>query len=201
MPLRPNFSGAWEKDFRRSDNWETELNRVIRVRREALERQRRGNSREPIISTGSSASAGNGRSANLVNLARLAEYITRQNTLSIVQNREEIRIQRENEGDLACGLGNDSMQPFSSEHGSEICGWDRQQLVFSIILPEQLIITHRFDVASDGSTLNMLLTLSSGSESFSLIQVYSKYEAPEESFNCVQTISRGRVCSQVTPLP
>ena len=44
-PIRPNFSGSWEKDFRRSDDWETELNRTIQqIQREAelLSRQSSG---------------------------------------------------------------------------------------------------------------------------------------------------------------
>ncbi|PCI75063.1 MAG: hypothetical protein COB20_13825, partial [SAR86 cluster bacterium] len=28
LPLRLDFSGSWEKDFRRSDNWEDELSRT-----------------------------------------------------------------------------------------------------------------------------------------------------------------------------
>jgi hypothetical protein len=38
-PLRLDFSGSWEKDFRRSDNWRDELNRTMRIRQEAAQRQ------------------------------------------------------------------------------------------------------------------------------------------------------------------
>ena len=33
-PMRLNFAGSWEKDFARSDKWEDELNRNLRLRQE-----------------------------------------------------------------------------------------------------------------------------------------------------------------------
>ena len=56
-PLRLDFSGSWEKDFRRSDNWRDELNRKMRMRQEAAQRQTsqspRRNVVQPPISVGS----------------------------------------------------------------------------------------------------------------------------------------------------
>ena len=203
LPLRLDFSGSWEKDFRRSDNWEDELTRTLRIRQESAIRQQSspGSSRSrstPPISIGNlSLPRSRGRGANIVDLARLAEYISRQSVLDIVQTRDEIRIERRGEAALICGVEYERQQTFSSEHGVEVCAWDGQQLVFQIMLPDDLTIMHRFTVSSNQQVLNLLTRIySKGGESFNLIQAFNKYEAPRDEFNCIQTLSRGQVCNQ-----
>lgn len=203
LPLRLDFSGSWEKDFRRSDNWEDELSRTLRVRQEASARQQSspGSSRIPSVPP---ISVGNvnlprsrGRGANIVDLARLAEYISRQNTIEITQTRDEIRIIRSGEADLVCGVEYELQRTFSSAHGVEVCGWDGQQLIFQIMLPDDLTIMHRFTVSSNQQVLNLLTTVySKSSEPFNLRLAFNKYEAPRDEFNCIQTLSRGQVCNQ-----
>ena len=110
LPLRLDFSGSWEKDFRRSDNWEDELTRTLRIRQESAIRQQSspGSSRSrstPPISIGNlNLPRSRGRGANIVDLARLAEYISRQSVLDIMQTRDEIRIERRGEAALICGV-------------------------------------------------------------------------------------------------
>ncbi|GJM13961.1 MAG: hypothetical protein DHS20C12_23640 [Pseudohongiella sp.] len=203
LPLRLDFSGAWEKDFRRSDNWEDELSRTLRIRQESAARQQAspGSTRIrsiPPISVGNvNLPRSRGRGANIVDLARLAEYISRQSTINIVQTRDEIRIERSGEAALICGVEYDLQRTFSSEHGVEVCGWDGQQLVFQIMLPDDLIIMHRFTVSSNQQVLNLLTSIySKGGEPFNLIQAFNKYQAAPDEFNCIQTLSRGQVCNQ-----
>ncbi len=204
-PLRLNFSGSWEKDFARSDKWEDELNRMMRIRQQQATQQRSGVSpanRGPAVSIGNiNVNRSRGRGASIVDLARLAEYISRQTTLQIIQDRNAVRIERKGEAPLICGLEDGPLETFSSAHGAEICGWDRQQLVFQITLPDDLVIRHRFSVSSDNAVLRMVTSISSkGSAPFNLIQAFNRYDAPADQFNCVQTISRGRVCSQASNL-
>jgi hypothetical protein len=202
-PIRLNFSGNWQKDFGRSDSWEDELNRMMRIRQEQAAAQRSG---AGSLRSGPAVSVGNinlnrSRGASIVDLARLAEYISRQSTMQIIQDRNEVRIERKGEAPLICGLKAGAIETFSSIHGTEICGWDRQQLVFEISLPEALTITHRFSVSSDSSVLQMVTSISSrDSAPFNLIQAFDRFDAPPQQYNCIQTISRGRVCSQTTPL-
>ena len=202
-PLRMDFSGSWEKDFRRSDNWEDELNRIFRLRQEAANRDRstpysRRANQGPAVTLGNlRLNRGRGRGANIVDLARLAEYISRQSTVTIRQNREEVRIERDGDADLVCGLSDATMTPYTGRYGTELCGWERQQLVFEITLPDDLMIIHRFSVAADVRSLRMVTSvISKGTNSFTLITVYNRYDAPADEFDCVQTLSRGRVCSQ-----
>lgn len=203
QPLRPDFTGSWEKDFTRSDSWDTELDRLIRIRQEAFERQRRQTAGDIGISQspGFIGSSGRRGGANLVDLARLAEYITRQSTLRIQQTRFEVRIERDGDAALICGIEDGVITSFSSEHGTEICGWDQQQLLFQVRLPDELLISYRFTLSPDRASMNMLLSISSrGGDPFNLRQSFNRYTAPADEFNCTQTLSRGRVCSQVTPL-
>jgi hypothetical protein len=203
-PLRLNFSGAWEKDFRRSDSWEAELNRMMRLRQEQAARQRSGSSGGggPAVSLGNiNLNSRRGRGASIVDLARLAEYISRQTTLQIIQNRNEVRIERTGEAPLICSLEDGPTNTFSSVHGAEVCGWDKQQLVFRTNLPDDIQITHRFTVSSNNAELRMVISITSRSSApFNLIQAFNRYEAPVDQFNCVQTISRGRVCSLTSTL-
>ena len=203
LPLRLDFSGSWEKDFRRSDNWEDELSRTLRIRQESATRQQSS----PGSSSGRSAlpiSIGNvnlprsrGRGANIVDLARLAEYISRHSIIDIIQTRDEISIERNGEAALICGVEYKLQQTFANEHGVEVCAWEGQQLIFQIRLPDDLIIIHRFTVSSNQRVLNLLTSIfSKGGEPFNLIQAFNKYEAPRDEFNCIQTLSRGQVCSQ-----
>ena len=203
-PMRLDFSGSWEKDFGRSDKWEDELNRMLRIRQEQATRQQAGlnGGGGPAVSLGN-INVNSGRSGeSIFDLARLAEYISRQTTMTITQNREEIRIERRGEAPLICSIDSGPIATFSSPHGSEVCGWDQQQLVFRITLPDNLQITHRFSVAAEHTQLRMVTSVSSnGSAPFNLIQAFNHDQAPEEEFNCVLTLSRGRVCSRGTELP
>ena len=203
QPLRLDFGGFWEKDYRRSDNWQDELTRKMRLRQEAAARQG-GNPGAaarvsvPPISIGNiNLNGSRGRGASILDLARLAEYISRHTTLRIDQTRDEIRIERRGDSSLVCGTGWQVVQTFTSSYGVEACGWDGQQLVFQTMLPDALIVVHRFSVSSDGLLLNLITSvISKGSESFDLRQAFNRYDAPRAEFDCEQTLSRGRVCSQ-----
>ena len=195
-PLRPDFSGSWEKDFARSDRWEEELQRTIdQINRELERAQGRGDA------GGLGMSSPRRGAGNLIAHARLAEMITRQTTLRIVQNDSEVRIERQGDSALICSTAaNADLDSFSSPHGSEYCGWDRQQLVFQISLTDGVLIEHRFSVDPGGESLSMMTRVGSrNSLSFNLITFYNAYDAPEDAIHCVQTLSRGRVCSALGP--
>ena len=201
-PIRMNFSGNWEKDFARSDNWEDELSRRMQIRQEnaALQRSGIGLGGGPSVSLGNiNLNRPSRRQASLLDLARLSEYINRNSTMEIFQNRNEIRVERRGEAPLICGMETGPTQTFASQHGAEICGWDRNQLVFEMALPAGLYIIHRLSVSADSQTLQMITSISSNSSvPFNLVQSFNKYQAPPNQYNCRQTVTRGRVCSQQT---
>lgn len=193
--LRPNFEGSWEKDFGRSDKWDVELQRTIdQLNREMERSQGRGD--------GGSIGISNPRrgAGNLISHARLAELITRQTTMRIVQTDAEVRIERPGDAALICSTASSEEDSFNSPHGKEYCGWDRQQLVFQISLADGVLIEHRFSVDPSGESLSMLTSVSSrNSLPFNLISFYTSYDAPEDGIHCLQTLSRGRVCSARNP--
>lgn len=193
-PLRPNFEGSWEKDFGRSDKWDEELNRTIaQLNRETERAQGRGDN-------GAGLSSSRRNAGNLISHARLAELITRQTTIRIVQSDDEVRIERPGDSALVCSTLSSDENSFESPNGQEYCGWDRQQLVFQIVLTEGVYIEHRFSVDPGGESLSMLTSVSSrNSLPFNLITFYNSYDAPEDGIHCVQTLSRGRVCSARNP--
>ncbi len=194
-PLRPNFEGSWEKDFGRSDKWDEELQRTIdQLNREMERSQGRGDGGSIGLS---SPRRGAG---NLIAHARLAELITRQTTIRIVQTDTEVRIERPGDAALVCSTANSELDSFTSPHGKEYCGWDRQQLVFQISLADGVFIEHRFSVDPSGDSLSMLTSVSSrNSLPFNLISFYNSYDAPDDAIHCIQTLSRGRVCSALNP--
>ncbi len=202
-PLRLNFAGSWEKDFGRSDKWEDELGRMLRLRQEQAIRQQSGvRTGGPAVSLGNINLNSSSGGASIIDLARLAEYISRQTTMNIVQDRNQVRIERRGEAPLICSLETGPIEMFASEHGREVCGWDQQQLVFMISLPDELVIQHRLSVAANREELRMITSIRSGSGApFNLLQTFNRYDEPAESFDCVLTLSRGRVCSQAGELP
>jgi len=117
-----------------------------------------------------------------------------------VQSDDEVRIERPGDSALVCSTLNSDKNSFESPNGQEYCGWDRQQLVFQIVLSEGVYIEHRFSVDPGGESLSMLTSVSSrNSLPFNLITFYNAYDAPEDGIHCVQTLSRGRVCSARNP--
>ena len=202
-PIRMNFAGNWEKDFARSDDWQDELSRRMSIRQEtaALQRSGIGLGQGPSISIGNlGLNKPRRRQANLFDLARLSEYINRSSTMEIFQNRYEVRIHRRGEAPLICSMETGPNEVFSSRHGTEICGWDRQQLVFEIALPDGLYITHRLSISSDSERIRFITSISSnGSVPFNLVQAFNKYQAPQDEYLCTQTVTRGRSCRMRQP--
>lgn len=186
---RPDFSGSWERDFARSDRWEEELQRTLdqwnRLAGQGVD--------------GGNISSSRRRAGNVVANARLAELITRQTVIQIEQNPYEVRIKRRGDADLVCSTANNLEDTFSSRHGSEYCGWDRSQLVFEISLESGVLITHRFSVDATRENLSLMTTVSDRrSIPFNLRQFFYRYDAPADEYECVQTLSRGQVCSMAS---
>ena len=191
VPLRPNFAGSWQKDFSRSDKWDDELNRILDQMRRDAERQSQGGA---VVNYGGGSRSRRGGSSVIV-LAQLAEYISRQTTIRIRQSAVEVRIERDGDADLVCSVLGNFNETFNSEFGSEACGWDAHQLVFQISLPEGVEIRHRLTVSGDREELNMATSISNGGMPFNLLQFYWRYDAPNENYNCIETLSRGNSCS------
>ncbi len=194
-----DFSGSWELDYRRSDNLQQ---RVRRAHQEML-RQAERNWRASRLEMSNSRMAQEASRelsdamAAIIPLARLADFITTSQVLEIEQSASEILVEREDTFSLHCNFQGDTPRPVNAALGNELCGWDANQLVFKVDLPEGTLIDHRLSLAPDSQKLHIATTVSRGrNRSFTLNRFYSRFEPLPLGYQCEYTLSRGNVCSR-----
>jgi hypothetical protein len=185
-----DFSGSWERDYSRGDD----VNQVLRDIYYYLSRT----SADRAYTTRPGPVQPSSRDmASISALARLAELITRPQVLTISQNDQEITVDRKDDFSLLCAFYDGVAKGTESDYGTEICGWDGDQLVSHLILPDGLQVTHRFTVAADRQQLRVVTTVSSNTARVpvTLSRFYRKFERLPPDFNCIETLSMKRVCS------
>jgi hypothetical protein len=189
-----DFSGSWERDYSRGDDYYAALGEALyRLSRATAGPRGYGQS---VPGNGNSSIPSRQR-ASLYAIARLADEITRPQVLTIAQNDHEISIARKDDYAIFCAFYDGAARNLDSNYGAEVCGWDGEQLVSHVTMPDGLEITHRFTVAPDGQNLRVVTTVQSATSSipFTLSRFYKKFPAPTSDFNCVETLSMKRVCS------
>ena len=193
QPPGADFSGSWELDLAQSDNIQRELDSIFRELRRQAERraQARGDGRSgPGYSLGVDGNA-------MVDLARMAEYVTRSPLLEVEQNSAGIRVKRAENFALTCAFGAVDVELDENPLGREICGWDDHQLVFWVLLPEGVKINHRFSLGPRGERLNIATSVYSDRSSypFTINRVYHRFDPEADGISCEVTLTRGRVCT------
>lgn len=193
MP-RPDFAGDWRQDHARSDQWDAEWRlAAYELQRRAYARQRRGDASPWVM--------GDARRQTraLMAKAQLADLASRHAALHISQTAERVRIDRRDEPPLICSTRAGRHEMFTSIHGTEQCRWIRDQLTFEIQLAEGTTIHHRFSRDAGGDTLILLTRVSGpGSPPVDLRRYFVRDDRSAPSFECVPTLTRGRVCSTDT---
>src|SRR5690606_27276919 len=123
LPARvPDFSGAWEKNYRASDDFDSRFSLYLFDIRRAL---------SPSRNTLDSAYAGGGYAASMeavVGLARFTEEITRTAILDIDQDGEGIRVERDDSFALSCAWFGAAVARNATAFGAETCGWNGERL-------------------------------------------------------------------------
>jgi len=188
-PLPIDFSGSWQRNYARDDEVSSVLHQAYNsLSRSTVDDPRGGfktipPSRKDVDS--------------IVALARLAEEITRPDVITIVQSDQEISIEREEDFSIFCAFYDGIAKATETPYGTEVCGWDYDQLVSNLILPDGLQVTHRFTMSPDGQQLRVITTIFSPTSRvpFSLRRFYAKFERPPSTLNCIETLSMKRVCS------
>ncbi len=187
-PLPADFSGSWERNYARDD----EVGRVLQQAYYQLSRTSgdRAYNSQGFGPTQKDADA-------VLALARLAELITRPDVLTITQNDNEISIERKDDYAMFCAFYNGVAKAEESGFGTEVCGWDGDQLVSHLVLPDGLQITHRFTMSEDKQQLRVVTTVASKTSKvpFTLRRFYNKFEKLPSEFHCIETLSMKRVCS------
>ena len=185
-----DLSGSWERDYSRGDD----VNQVLRDIYYYLSRtsaDRAYTTRPAPVQPSPTAMQ------SIRALARLAELITRPQVLTISQNDREITVDRKDDFSLLCAFYDGVARGTESAYGTEICGWDGDQLVSYLVLPDGLQVTHRFTVSADRQQLRVVTTVSSSTARVpvTLSRFYRKFERLPPDFNCIETLSMKRVCS------
>ena len=188
-----DLSGSWERDYWRGDD----VNRALDLWFRRLSRATPDQRLVGYSNLDNSGAIFSPRDvSSILALARLADEITRLRSFSISQTESEIRVEREDDFDMSCEFYEGVAQGPTTAYGAEICGWNGDQFVSRLILPDGLRVNHRFTVAQNGENLHVATTVSSNASglSFTLGRFYTKFEASSSLFNCVDTLSRNRVC-------
>jgi hypothetical protein len=184
-----DLSGSWERDYSRSDDIQGVLNFTLR------------RTYRPHPDTGYPVPSQD--TSKVVALARLADLITQPDVLTITQDEYEIKISRKDDFTMLCEFYEGYAKRTESEFGAEVCNWNGDQLLSYLVLPDGLLVSHRFTVAANGMSLHVSTTIASSASRvpFTVNRVYMKFEPPESGFNCVETLSMNRVCStgEITP--
>lgn len=191
-----DFTGFWELDYSQSDNIQVNLNALVRGLRQP--RSQPGGVYQQAGGTvviGGPGSTNSG--ASIIGLAQMADLITQSQLLEIEQDKNKIKVERAENFALTCEFYPGQYHTVETPLGKEICGWDRHQLIFKILLPEGLTIQHIMSLGPDGQRLNIATTVTSDrvTSPFTVNRVYVRYQPTDDGYSCKMTISRGRVCT------
>ena len=183
--LPVDYSGSWQRNYARDDEVVDVLNRMY------YEMARASNDPygAPVVSRQDSET--------LLALAQLAELITRFDIMTIVQNDQEIRIERKDDFSLVCRFHEGASQAVQNAAGREICGWAGNDLVSQMTLADGLEIVNQLTISENHDELRVVTTLSSSSSRipFTLRRFYRKFDQPKSDFHCIETLTMKRVCS------
>lgn len=195
-PLPADYSGAWQRSYARDDP----MSRVLQQAWDELSRT----SQDRYMRNDMGLPAPSSRDTEvLLALAQLGEVITRFDSMNIVQDEREIRIAREGDFALQCTFYDGAARRIESPAGAELCGWDGEQLVSQLVLPDGLEIVNLFTISGDGQELRITTTLRSSASRVpvTIRRYYRKYEEPASEFHCIETLSMKRVCSTAEIVP
>ena len=186
----PDLSGHWEVDYARSDSVQTQLDAFFREVQRELRRRREAAERGANYQ-----GAPVGDLDTLVAVAKMAELVTEPELLEVYQDVRRIRVERENSFALSCELV--GAQSVPSLLGAEQCWWDGHQLHFRVLLPDGLLIKHRFVRSADGLSLSQrtALTAPGVARDMEVVRIFSRYDPMERGYRCTETLTRGRVCT------
>lgn len=190
-----DFSGSWEMDYGRSDDINQKLSSIYRELQRRMARQS-----DPNRSNAQAAPSIdiNRQMKSTISLARFADMVTESQVLTIEQSEYDISVEREGDFTLSCGFYTQTTTAEQEALGTEICGWDGQQMVFHLALPDGTRVSHHMTIAPDGERLRITTTVAGSKSSvpFTLNRFYFRFEPLPEDYECEYTLSRGKVCKR-----
>jgi hypothetical protein len=192
-----DFSGSWELDYELSENPSDKLRFLYEVTRSQIQQQmavQRDQVRSGRMPSTPVSAATINSLQGVVNLGRLTEMISRPTVLTIEQSPENIIVQREAEFALTCDFVNGEQS--KSMLGREACGWQDNQLIFEVSLPEGLLVQHRLVLSGNGKRLNVATTVGSTAinQLFTLNRVYMPFELGKGMYECEYSLAKKKTC-------
>lgn len=193
-PDAVDMSGHWEKNYSRSDDFNARFNLFLFD----LQRSSTPSAGRGVNETLGSGGVGGGSRESVIGLARLTEEITRMPLLEIEQSEDIIHIHRDGTFALRCEHHGRPFVRMGNPFGSEICGWNGEQLIFQMDLEGGLGIRHQVTLGPEQRQLNITTTVSSSavSRSITVSNYYERYRPQEADFDCIYTLTRNNVCTR-----
>ncbi len=180
-----DFSGLWARDYSRGDS----VNQVLRDAYYELAKKNYNN--------GQAVPGPSQRDVSmLIPLARLVELITRTDQLAISQTKHEILVERKDDFAIMCTFFNGVAKPIENAFGKETCGWTGDRLVSVQDFMDGLRVVNQFDTSEDRQELRVITTAMSDTAPmpFTITHYYRRFERVPGRFECIETLSRKRVC-------
>lgn len=195
--IRVSYAGFWELNLGKSDNIQARLDTLVRELVRRAERQAQSQGRSDRGRGMTAGNVGSNSVPSVIGLAKMADLVTQSQLLEIEQGKNTVLVKRENNFALTCEFFKETFKPNETLLGTELCGWDSDQLLFRIYLPQGLSIQHRMSLGSSGDRLNIATTVHSDAVSypFTLNRVYDRYDPDSGGINCEMTLTRGKVCT------
>ncbi len=186
----PDFSGHWEKNYQASDVFSNRFQLYVADIRRGIVRNTNENAGFKEAS-GLDAKSING-------LAQLAEEITRMPLLNIKQDDASVNVERENDFNLRCLYHEKQFVQRTNAFGSERCGWTNDRMVFQMYMAGGLQVSHLFSLSPDGTQLNVTSTIGSDRVTSPIVisNYYTRFVSQDDHYDCKQTLTRNKVCSQ-----
>lgn len=188
-----DFTGYWEKNYQLSDDFNARFGLYI------ADIQRRSSQTQGNLQGGPLVMGG-GYNVDAINgLARFTEELTRNPQIEISQDDVQIEIEREDDFTLRCAYEDRQFVRSINAFGSDVCGWNGDRLMFRMALDGGLNIAHQFSLSPDTTLLNVTTTVTSDAVAVPLVvsNFYQRYTPPDNDYNCVLTLTRSTVCSQL----
>lgn len=187
-----DFSGLWARDYSRGEN----VNQVLRDAYYELAKKN--------YNSGQAIPRPSERDVSmLIPLARLVELITRTDQLAISQTKHEILVERKDDFAIMCSFFNGVAKPIENAFGKESCGWDGQRLISVQNFMDGLRVVNQFDTSEDRQELRVITTAMSDTAPmpFTITHYYRRFERVPGRFECIETLSRKRICGIGTLTP
>ena len=187
----PDLSGHWEKNYQLSDDFNSRFRLYIADLQRLYSSPQGRPEPQGFGGAGFSNQAING-------LARFAEEVSRMPLMDIQQDNKSVRVERDSDFTLRCQYEDKQYKTSSNPFGADACGWSDQRLLFQMNLDGGLTITHQFSLSADSSMLNVTTKVSSSAVAAPIVisNFYQRYQSPEDQYDCLQTLTRNKVCTQ-----